>query len=97
MPSPPPRLCGGFSLSPAEGERAGVRGPFVLPGLWFLCAENRLWRLAIHNALKAPALFAVVALALGSLRVCGQAASADPYEGLAKFKFGESRVPLATD
>ena len=52
--------------------------------------------LAIHNALKAPALIAVLGLALGSLRVCGQPASADPYEGLAKFKFGDSRLPLAT-
>ena len=27
--------------------------------------------------------------------MCGQPASADPYEGLAKFQFGQSRLPLA--
>ncbi|MCX6923859.1 MAG: HEAT repeat domain-containing protein [Verrucomicrobia bacterium] len=45
--------------------------------------------------MKALALFAVLGLALSSVRVCGQTASADPYEGLAKFKFGDSRLPLA--
>jgi len=46
--------------------------------------------------MKALALFtAVLGLALGSIRVCGQPASSDPYERLAKFKFGESRFPLA--
>jgi HEAT repeat protein len=45
--------------------------------------------------MKALALIAVLGLALGSIRVSGQPASADPYEGLAKFKFGESRLPLA--
>ncbi|MGO8927171.1 MAG: HEAT repeat domain-containing protein [Limisphaerales bacterium] len=45
--------------------------------------------------MKALALFAVLSLALGSVRVCGQPASADPYEGLAKFQFGQSRLPLA--
>ena len=50
---------------------------------------------SIHKTMKAFALFAVLGLALGAIRVCGQPASADPYEGLAKFKFGESREPLA--
>ena len=45
--------------------------------------------------MKAFALFTVLGLALGSVRVCGQPASSDPYEGLAKFKFGDSRMPLA--
>ena len=57
---------------------------------------ERPWRLFMQKTMKALALVAVVGMALGSLRVCGQPASADPYEGLAKFKFGESRVPLAT-
>ena len=43
----------------------------------------------MHKTMKAFALVAVLGLALGCIRVCGQAASADPYEGLAKFKFGE--------
>jgi hypothetical protein len=51
--------------------------------------------LFIDRTMKALALFVVVGLALGSVRVCGQPASADPYEGLAKFKFGEPRMPLA--
>ena len=49
----------------------------------------------MHRTMKALALIAVLGLALGSIRVSGQPASADPYEGLAKFKFGESRLPLA--
>jgi len=52
--------------------------------------------LCVHKTMKAFALVAVLGLALGSLRVCGQTAAADPYEGLAKFKFGDSRLPLAT-
>lgn len=51
--------------------------------------------LSMHKTMKALTLLAVVALALGSVRVCGQPASSDPYEGLARFKFGNSRMPLA--
>src|ERR1041384_2988515 len=32
MPPLSPRDCRGFSLSPSEGERAGVRGPFLFRG-----------------------------------------------------------------
>jgi HEAT repeat protein len=96
VPLPPPTLGGGFPLSPLEGERAGVRGPLVHWRLWSPCAAKGWWRLAIHNTLKARALLAVVGLALGTLRVCSQPAATDPYEGLAKFKFGDSRLPLAT-
>jgi HEAT repeat protein len=45
--------------------------------------------------MKALALLTILGLALASVRVCGQPASADPYEGLARFKFGDSRTPLA--
>lgn len=45
--------------------------------------------------MKALALLAAIVLALGAVRVCGQSASSDPYEGLARFKFGDSRLPLA--
>jgi HEAT repeat protein len=51
--------------------------------------------LFIDKTMKALSLIAVLGLALGSLRVSGQLAPADPYAGLAKFKFGESRLPLA--
>ena len=50
---------------------------------------------SMHKTMKSFALIAVLSLALGAIRVSGQPASADPYEGLAKFKFGESREPLA--
>ena len=56
---------------------------------------NAASALSMHKTMKALALFAVLGLALGSIRVCGQPASADPYEGLAKFQFGQSRLPLA--
>jgi HEAT repeat protein len=51
--------------------------------------------LFIDKTMKALSLIAVLGLALGSLRVSGQLAPAGPYAGLAKFKFGESRLPLA--
>jgi HEAT repeat protein len=57
---------------------------------------ERLWRLSIPSTMIAFALVAVFGLALGFVSVCGQTASPDPYEGLAKYKFGESRLPLAT-
>jgi len=47
------------------------------------------------KTMKALAVFAVFVLALGAVRLSGQLASADPYEGLAKFQFGQSRLPLA--
>jgi HEAT repeat protein len=50
---------------------------------------------SMHKTMKSFALIAVLGLALGAIRVSGQPTSADPYEGLAKFKFGESREPLA--
>jgi HEAT repeat protein len=56
---------------------------------------NAASTISMHKTMKALALFAVLGLALGSIRVCGQPASADPYEGLAKFQFGQSRLPLA--
>ena len=56
---------------------------------------NPAFTLFIDRTMKALALCAVLGLALGSLPLSGQPASADPYEGLAKFKFGESRLPLA--
>ena len=56
---------------------------------------NAASALSMHKTMKAIALFAILGLALGSIRVCGQPASADPYEGLAKFQFGQSRLPLA--
>src|ERR1019366_7737621 len=56
---------------------------------------NSAFIFSVHKTMKSFALFAVLGLALGAIRVCGQPAAADPYEGLAKFKFGESREPLA--
>jgi HEAT repeat protein len=56
---------------------------------------NSAFTFSVHKTMKSSALFAVLGLALGAIRVCGQPAAADPYEGLAKFKFGESREPLA--
>jgi HEAT repeat protein len=50
----------------------------------------------MRSNMKTLALVAVLGLALSSIRLCGQVASADPYDGLAKFKFGDSRLPLAT-
>lgn len=45
--------------------------------------------------MKAPFLVALLSLTLGSLRLLGQANRTDPYEGLARFKFGDSRLSLA--
>jgi HEAT repeat protein len=50
----------------------------------------------MFKTMKALVLVTLLSLALGAVRVFGQAAGADPYEGLAKFKFGDSRLPLAT-
>jgi HEAT repeat protein len=57
---------------------------------------NAASTISMHKTMKAIALFAVLGLALTPIRVCGQPASADPYEGLGKFQFGQSRLPLAT-
>jgi HEAT repeat protein len=56
---------------------------------------NPAFSLSTHKTMKAFALIAVLGLALSSLHVCGQSETADPYDGLAKFKFGEPRLPLA--
>ncbi len=82
FPSPPQR---------GRGCRRQERG-----WLMALIPVEGFWRLSRHKTMKAFALVAILGLALGSLPVSGQPASGDPYEGLAKFKFGESRVPLAT-
>ena len=58
--------------------------------------SNHTISTSIRSSMKALTLVAVFGLALGAIRVGGQVVSADPYEGLAKFKFGDSRLPLAT-
>ena len=82
FPSPPQR---------GRGCRRQERG-----WLMALIPVEGFWRLSRHKTMKAFALVAILGWALGPLPVSGQPASGDPYEGLAKFKFGESRVPLAT-
>src|SRR5690348_10953051 len=48
MNQPSLRDCGIFSLSPFEGERAGVSGPS--PGSWSQCASEKTSRLAMNHA-----------------------------------------------
>ena len=56
---------------------------------------NPTFIISSDKTMKTFALLAVLSLALGSVRVFGQPASSDAYEGLAKFRFGQSRQPLA--
>jgi hypothetical protein len=58
--------------------------------------SNPAFTISMSSNMKTLALVAVLGVALSSIRLCGQSVSADPYDGLAKFKIGDSRLPLAT-
>jgi HEAT repeat protein len=58
--------------------------------------SNPAFTIPMRCNLKTLALVAILGLALSPICVCGQAVSVDPYDGLAKFKFGDSRLLLAT-
>jgi len=57
--------------------------------------QHPLAPIRVRNAIRMSALVAILGLVLGCSLLCGQEAASDPYQGLAKYEFSQSRLPLA--